>query len=527
MNNGIYVSAVWDVHCDSNSTERAVQPREQTKDGSAIKSLAQILMRVLWLEAAVVSEAAESQPNIIMVFADDWGYGDLGAHRHLTDVKTPHLDALSERGILFTDAYVTAPQCSPSRAGLMTGRYQQRFGFDHIPDGPLPLQETTIAKRLQAAGYRTGMVGKWHLEPNAICVNWARQHQPAGIRNNRVVVRRDLSLPYWPQARGFDEFFKGELNPYWSNFDLHGNDLKATGQIVKDPRFRVDVQTDAGLAFIERDNDKPFFLYLAHYAPHVPLEASRKYLHRFPGDMPERRRTGLAMINAVDEGVGRIVALLRKKEMIANTLIMFTSDNGAPLKIHKRDLPGGGPGWDGSLNDPLIGEKGMVAEGGIRVPMIWSWPACLPQGKTISEPVISLDMTASAISAAGVKDESTSKLDGVDLIPWLCGDEVDAPTRDLFWRFWNQGAVRSGDWKYLLTGDGREMLFNIRRDKEEQTNLIATEDKIAFELKSKLNQWASELQPPGLPASPLNIQEIGWYDHYFPFSKDHVEPGAN
>ncbi|GAA4447632.1 sulfatase-like hydrolase/transferase [Novipirellula rosea] len=473
------------------------------------------LPSLLWADDA-------TRPNLIFIFADDWGYGDLSAMGNLSDVKTPHLDALSQQGVMFTDAYITAPQCSPSRAGLMTGRYQQRFGFDTIPDGPLPLDQLTVAERLREVGYATGMVGKWHLEPNAVCLKWAKQHQPDGIQGNRVLVRRDLSMPYWPQSRGFDEFFQGELNPYWANFDLRGKTLNPTGETVHDGRFRVDVQTDAGLAFIRRNADKSFFLYLAHYAPHVPLEASEKYLQRFLGDMPERRRTGLAMINAVDEGVGRIMKLLQDKGIADNTFVMFASDNGAPLGAHTGELmadilPVGkpGPAWDGSRNDPLRGEKGMVAEGGIRVPMIWSWPAKLPKGKIISEPVISLDMTVSALAAAGVNADSTSSLDGVDLVPWLSGIESQKPQRDLYWRFWNQGAVRDGDWKYILTGDGRELLFNIRDDKEEQHNLINSRRGRAKILRDKLKSWTSELKPPGLPSAPLNVQEVGWYKYYF------------
>lgn len=188
-------------------------------------------VQVIFVLATVSFVQAEesSKPNIIFLFADDWGYGDLGVHGQLADVKTPHLDDLSEQGILFTDAYITAPQCSPSRAGLVTGRYQQRFDFDHIPDGPLPLSETTIAQRLRSAGYKTGMVGKWHLEPNAVCVDWAKENQPDGIKNNRVAVRQDLSKPYWPQARGFDEFFQGEMNRYWCNYGLDGRDLNPDG----------------------------------------------------------------------------------------------------------------------------------------------------------------------------------------------------------------------------------------------------------------------------------------------------------
>jgi len=466
------------------------------------------------------ANANNDRPNIIMVFTDDWGYGDLGVFKNLSDVKTPHLDKLSEHGVLFTDAYVTAPQCSPSRAGLLTGRYQQRFGFDTIPDCPLPLSQSTIADRLKSAGYATGMVGKWHLEPNALSLKWAKEHQSDGIRGRRVRVRRDLAMPYFPQARGFDEFYMGQSRRYWCNFDLAGNDLKRDGQFVEEPRFRVDVQTDAGLAFIRRNKSQPFFLYLAYYAPHVPLEAPDKYLDRFPGEMPERRRTGLAMINAVDEGVGRIMKLLRDERLADNTLIMFTSDNGAPLGAHAGqvmadilpvDKPG--PAWDGSRNDPLTGEKGMLAEGGIRVPMIWSWPGRLPMGKTVSDPVISLDMTASALAAAGVSDRSG--LDGVDLVPYLTTRVVKPTDRGLYWRFWNQAAIRSGDWKYIVTGSGRELLFNLRRDKEERHSLLAEQRERAAAMRARLSHWADQLRPPGLPSDPPNGQETRWYEHYF------------
>ena len=479
-----------------------------------------IIALLLWGGLVQVIAAADERPNIIIVFADDWGYGDLGALKNLGDVQTPHLDKLSKQGVLFTDAYITAPQCSPSRAGLLTGRYQQRFGFDTNSDCPLPLDQTTIADRLKREGYVTGMVGKWHVEPNRSSLKWAREQQPDGIRGRRVNVRRDLAKPYFPQARGFDEFFMGPRQRYWCNFDLTGNDLKRDGQFVEEQRFRVDVQTDAGLAFIRRNKSQPFFLYLAYYAPHVPLEAPDEYLRRFPGKMPERRRTGLAMINAVDEGVGRIMKRLRDEEIADNTLIMFTSDNGAPLGAQQGQVMADilpvnkpSPAWDGSRNDPLTGEKGMLAEGGIRVPMIWSWPDRLPMGKTVSDPVMSLDMTASALAVAGIGDRSG--LDGVDLIPWLAGKVDKVPQRDLYWRFWNQAAIRSGNWKYIVTGTGRELLFNLNDDKEERRSVLADQRERATAMQQKLSHWADQLQPPGLPSDPPNGQEVRWYEHYF------------
>lgn len=460
------------------------------------------------------------QPNIIIFYTDDWGYGDIGINKSMADVRTPNLDRLAAEGALLKDGYASAPQCAPSRAGLLTGRYQQRFNFDSIPDGPLPLEEVTIADRLKKAGYLTGMLGKWHLEPNQICLKWAQKQFPGQIRNEQVKVTHEMVLPFLPGARGFDEFYQGELKSYWRNYGLDGGDLKP--ERVKDERFRVDVQNEAALAFIRRHagGKKPFFLYVAHYAPHVPLEATEKYLARFPGPMPERRRTALAMMSAVDDGVGQVMKLLDERDLRSNTLIFFASDNGAPLGAHQGEpkadvLPveKAGAAWDGSSNDPLTGEKGMLAEGGIRVPMIISWPRHVRKGSVIDEPVINLDFAATAIAAAGLPADPA--LDGVNLLPFLSGSKPALPLRNLYWRFWNQAAVRAGDWKYLTHGDGTEMLFNLRADKEEKHNLISVNPERAAGLKQRLTSWTKELRPTGMPAPPLDAQETSWYRHYF------------
>ena len=470
-----------------------------------------------------VALPAADRPNFIIIFTDDQGYADLGAHGIRDDVKTPNLDRLAREGAVFTDGYITAPQCSPSRAALLTGRYQQRFGYDSITEGPLPLEEKTIADRLGAAGYVTGMAGKWHLEPNAGTVAWALKKDPSLKTNNpnRVTMPRALQLPYGPGERGFQDFDWGELQKYLRNYDLEGRSLVPAGEDHTTKDDRVEEQTNAALAFLRRQDDaKPFFLYLAYYAPHVPLVATDEYLARFPGDMPERRRTGLAMIAAVDDGVGRILDLLEEKKMRDNTLVFFVSDNGAPLGAQQGkpmddvlpvDKPG--PAWDGSLNDPLNGEKGMLAEGGIRVPFLASWPGRIASGTVWKKPVIALDIAATMNAAAGLPPDPA--LDGIDLLPVLAAGEEKAPSRDLYWRFWNQAAVRSGDWKFLRAGGDRKMLFNLARDRGEQKNVIADYPDIAADLEAKLAAWADKMSPPGLPDGPLNDQEQGWYGYYF------------
>ncbi len=351
--------------------------------------------------------AANTKPNIIVILADDQGYADLGAQGQVKDIRTPNIDSLAAGGVRCTSGYITAPQCSPSRAGLLTGRYQQRFGFDTIPDCPLPLGEITLADRLQRAGYTCGMVGKWHLDPNPTSAKWIAKNLPemAGKPRNQIRIPHAAFITYSAGKRGFQEYFQGELQRYWANFGLDGKSLNPSGEWVDTKgRYRIDVKTEAALAFLQRHKSDPFFLYLAYMAPHTPLDAPKEYLDRFPGPMPTRRRYALAMQSAIDDGVGRIMARLREYGLEENTLIFYTSDNGAPLH-HKRDTPVNTDmgGWDGSLNDPWIGEKGMLTEGGICVPFVVHWKGVLPAGKVYEQPVSSLDIAATAIAAAGLQ----------------------------------------------------------------------------------------------------------------------------
>jgi len=495
-----------------------------------MKNLSTILPLAVSTSAAMAAMTASAQdamppPNVILIMTDDQGYADLGIRSVLKDVKTPNLDRLAASGVLFTDGYVTSPQCSPSRAGLMTGRYQQRFGFDSISEGPLPLEERTIAERLRGAGYATGMSGKWHLDPNVFCAEWAkREHPDLVIRQGRIHGWDQLTdkhiHPYGPGQRGFDDYYWGEMQHYRRNFDREGKSLDPAGEAEVTEDYRLDVQSEAALAFLRRHAEKPFFLYLAHYGPHVPLIAPEKYLARFPGEMPERRRTALAMISAIDDGIGRILDFLEEKNLRDNTLIIFLSDNGAPLGAQVgppmddfRPVSSYEGMWDGSRNDPLRGEKGMLAEGGIRVPFLMSWPARLPQGVVVEQPVISLDVTATINAAAGLPPDPA--FDGINLLPLLSAAQPAVwPERDLFWRFWRQTAVRSGDWKYLHAGD-YNLLFNLKDDPEEAKNVAEENPDIVRSLRSKLEKWNHELTPPGLPDKPLGTQEIPWFGHYF------------
>ncbi|MDT8391032.1 MAG: sulfatase-like hydrolase/transferase [Lentisphaeria bacterium] len=322
-----------------------------------------------------------------------------------------------------------------------------------------------------------------------------------------------MGRPYLPDMRGFTDTFCGHINNYHATYDLDGKNISPAKNIRKDG-YRLDIQSDAALAFIDRHAKEPFFLYLAYYAPHVPLDATDKYLERFPGDMPRRRRIALAMLAAIDDGVGRIRQKLKTHGIAENTLIFFISDNGAPLKIDMKDTPGNGPGWDGSRNDPWIGEKGTLMEGGIRVPFIVTWPGTIPAGKTYNHPVISLDVAATAVAVAGLPE--VPELDGVNLIPFLTGDDTGSPNEQLFWRFWNQTVIRKGRWKYLQAGGERKYLFDLESPEHEKKNLIDEHPEIAAQLKKQLTAWANEQKTPGVPSGVLNGQEVKFYDHYLP-----------
>src|SRR5688572_28548236 len=301
---------------------------------------------------------AARPPNIVVIVADDMGYADIGVHG-AKDIPTPNIDALANSGIRFTNAYVTGPYCSPTRAGLMTGRYPQRFGHEfniggtatHAEAG-LPLEEVTLADRLKAAGYRTAIFGKWHLGS---------------------VAR------FRPRARGFDEFFGFLAGAHSYVAVAQGQNPIMDGDSIPN---RIDYLTDAiggrAVEFINRNKARPFFLYVAFNAVHVPMQATEKYLSRFPS-LSEPRRTYAAMLSAMDENIGRTLGALRANGLEENTLVFFFSDNGGPTIVG---------GVNGSRNDPLRGSKRQTWEGGIRVPFIVSWKGRIAPGRTDSRPII-------------------------------------------------------------------------------------------------------------------------------------------
>lgn len=438
-------------------------------------------MRSLLLLLALCPSLLAAKPNILLIYSDDHGWADLGAQGVNGDIRTPNLDQLAKDGVRFSRGYVTAPQCVPSRAGVLTGRYQQRFGVEDNGKGPLPLAELTIAERLKPAGYLTGQVGKWHLDLGA-----------KGTAKGERMLR---AMPeYMPHGQGFDEYWRGELRQFYASHDLQGKPFADAPHLVTDDRFRVLVQTDAALSFLDRRSAKteqPWFLYLAWYAPHVPLDSPEPWFSQTPAHLPKERRQALSMIACMDDGLGKIRTKLREMGQEKNTLIFFISDNGAPL----------GGAWNGSLNLPLIGQKGMLSEGGIRTPFVAAWPGTLPAGATYDQPVISLDVAATAVALAGLPHDD--KLDGVNLMPFVSGENKAAPHDTLYWRWGSQAAVLEMPYKLIFLGEREKLLFDVTKPEGENIarNLIAKHPDIATRLETKLKAWSATLQPPGLPTT--------------------------
>jgi arylsulfatase A-like enzyme len=448
----------------------------------------QTLFCLSLLMAPLSALAGNDRPNIIVIYSDDHGWADLGAQGVDSDIRTPHLDALARDGVRFTRGYVSAPQCVPSRAGILTGRYQQRFGVEDNNHGPLPLEEVTIAERLRKAGYVTGQVGKWHLDITRVPKKKGDPKGPPGAKSVKV------SMDYMPHAQGFDEYFRGELRTFYASHDLKGTPFPDAPHLVTDDRFRVDVQTEAALSFLNRraaKPEQPFFLYLAWYAPHVPLESPEPWFSKTPAGLPKERRQALAMMAAMDDGVGRVRAKLKELGQDRNTLLFFIGDNGAPL----------GGAWNGSRNLPLIGQKGMLTEGGIRTPFLAAWPGRLPAGKTYDKPVINLDVAATAVALAGLPKDPI--LDGTDLMPFLENKTAGDPHPRLFWRWGSQAAVLEHPWKLVRIGDREQMLFDVSQPGGENAakNQLAAQPEIAKRLTEALEQWSQTLQPPGLPTN--------------------------
>ncbi len=444
------------------------------------------LVVVLFAIGIAVPGVADEQPNILLILADDLGYEDLG-FQNSTEIQSPNLDRLAANAIRFTDGHVTASVCSPSRAGLMTGRYQQRFGHEsNTPATPhgMDLNEVTLGQRLQRLGYRTGIVGKWHLG--------------------------NLETQY-PTTRGFDYFYglrEGSRSYFYDakKDDQPGNfhGIEENGNQVAFDGYLTDVLGDKAVEFVRQDSEKPFFLYLSFTAPHGPMHATDKDKARFSGIENEKRRTYAAMVWAMDRAIGKVVDELEKQGKADNTLIWFLSDNG-------------GATGNASSNLPLAGHKGIKFEGGIRVPFILQWKQQFPEGREYRPMVSTLDILPTCVAAAGgdpnSKTESAGPLDGVNLLPFLKTETTAIPHQKLYWHKLWFSAMRDGPWKLIYVQDYGYALYHLDDDLGERRNLAASNPARVESMAADLNRWKSELEPPRWS------ENIRWFGTH---SKNHI-----
>jgi arylsulfatase A len=411
--------------------------------------------------------AASAKPNIVLIMADDLGYGDIGTFG-ATDIRTPHIDGIAKKGIKFTEFYTPSPVCSPTRAGLLTGRYPRRMGIDGVffPESftGIPAAEVTIAEALKEQGYATSIVGKWHLGHHT---------------------------KFLPLQHGFDEYFG---IPY-SN-DMMGTVYIRGNEVAKypvDQRYTTKVYTEEAVKFINKNKSKPFFLYLAHSMPHVPIYASPEF------EGKSKRGLYGDVIEELDWSVGQVLQALQKNGLEENTLVIFTSDNGPWLAF---DVEGGSPG-------PLREGKQTTFEGGMRVPTVAAWPGKIKPGTVYDNLATHFDFFPTFLKLAGATNyRSKNPLDGEDITPVLTGTGKRKGDELLYYFNGQIQAYRKGDWKIKFPYPGNKgilgvkdlaphdtLLFNLKQDVGEQTNLLKTNPEKAKELLAAMNKYIATIEP--------------------------------
>ncbi|WOH39590.1 sulfatase-like hydrolase/transferase [Thalassotalea fonticola] len=441
------------------------------------RNLLTLAMNVLGLVMAVTIAPvrAESKPNIIVIMSDDAGYADIGFSGNIfgkANFATPNIDKLADSGVKFTQAYVTASVCSPSRAGMLTGRYQQRFGHEYnLPVTPEPgdtaeysgmlVGEKTIADHLKASGYRTGLIGKWHL---------------------------GLEPQFHPNKRGFDEFYGllGGGRSYWEN-DKQNTDYRRIYRNQNAENYQgylTDKLGDEAIDFIRRNQEQPFFLYLSYTAVHAPMEAKPEHEELLSHIKDKNRRTLAGMTLALDESVGEVMNALDEFALTENTLVVFLNDNGGPSD------------YNFSINKPFSGVKGTLYEGGVRVPFAMSWPGKIKANSEYKKMISSLDILPTALAAAGADLVGKNPIDGVDLLPFLSEKNSEQPHQTLFWRRSAFAAVRDNDYKLVRYPDRPAVLYDLSNDLAEEHNLAGSKPELVRSLMKKLFAWENELKAP-------------------------------
>ncbi|WP_316816106.1 sulfatase [Pedobacter nyackensis] len=435
------------------------------------KFLIAMLFTICIADPLFAQHTRPDKPNVIVVVSDDAGYIDFGCYGG-KEIPTPNIDAIAKEGVRFTDAYVSASVCAPSRAGLLTGRYQQRFGFEHntsslvapgykLTDVGMDPSEQTIGNEMQANGYKTIAIGKWH---------------------------QGEEKKHFPLNRGFDEFygFIGGHRDFFAYKDKPSHELELynNNEIIPESKvtYLTDMLTDRATDFIRENSNKPFFMYLSYNAVHTPMNAKKDLMDRFASIIDPGRRAYAAMMTSLDDGLGRVMETLKQQKLDENTLIIFVNDNG-------------GATVNSSDNGPLRGMKGSKWEGGIRVAMMMRWPGHIVANKTYSQKVSSLDILPTSIAAGKGKQKGTKKLDGVNLIPYVNGQNKKAPHEALYWRRGVAAAIREKNWKLIRVKEN-VLLFDLSTDLSESTDLSAKYPERKKEMLSKLAKWEKGLDKP-------------------------------
>lgn len=433
-----------------------------------------------------IEQNTNEQPNIIVILTDDQGWADVGFNG-ATDIPTPNIDKMAAEGVIFSNGYVSHPYCSPSRAGLLTGRYQARFGHDcNMPYNVesdetvgTPLSEKMISEALKELGYRTSAIGKWHLG----------DHEAL-----------------WPPAQGFDHWFGfpgGGMN-YWGKSKNKIQTIYRDRKVVPEDEltYLTDDFTDEAIAFITKKDDKPFFIYLAYNAPHAPDQATKQYLENTKHIEYAGRSIYGAMVNGLDHSVGRIDSTLVAKGIKDNTVIVYLSDNGG--RAEHAD------------NRPYRGHKGMLFEGGIKVPFSITWPNGIKPNQVYNEPVISLDLFPTFLNMAGGNASNEKQLEGKDLLPYINKKTTGKPHEIMFWRSVGgfEYAVRKGNYKlYKSSYKDKTLLFDLEEDSYERYDISDKHPKIMFELEAAYKEWdAKNIAPQWVDPHAENVlkEENKW-----------------
>lgn len=440
------------------------------------------------------SRPAKEKPNFILIVADDLGFADLSMNGSL-QIKTPYIDALAKTGVNFTQGYVSSAVCAPSRAGFITGINQVEFGFDNnLANNQkgfdkqflgLPVEQKTIADLLKPLGYVSGLIGKWHL-------GYEEQFHP---------LKRGFD-EFWGYTGGGHDYFisnpnskKGYKVPIESNY--------RTPQKIT---YITDDKGDECVSFIERHKERPFFLYASFNAPHTPLQATKEDLNLYRHIKDKRRRTYAAMVHRLDVNVGKIMAAVSKQGLSKNTVVVFISDNGGPVRTNA------------SFNAPYRGKKGTLLEGGIHVPYIINWPHSLPKGTTYKAPVSSLDIAPTFLALAGGVPKN--KFTGVNLMPFVLGKNTAEPHKELMWRFTISASIREGNWKLIRLPDRLPMLYNLQDDVSELNNVALKNLEKTRELLKKLGTWDVQLPHPLFLEGPVwRKNQVNQYDSTYPLEQ--------